>query len=248
MRTSTKPWRKVEALREERGITFTVGPDGKPVKIGEHQFGEVFAGRAHFARTLSERGSRNRVAIKRFRTSFGDNEARWLKEHIKLLRVAKVKMPKMGVVKLEAGTKIGEETLKKDEWVLVSQLLGSTSRKEKHRSWIKDFREIKTPEARADMVRELTKISNVGLYAPSDAVGTYNNGTKVIVFDLDNLAKMDPDRRPETLFESIERMVDRIGGIQDKKAEVERLYQVAIETAASNLKGPMQRFWAERSR
>lgn len=259
-------------------IKFTVGPDGEPVWIGGHNFGDVYLGKVHFkgekqARYATDekgdkkkKGARrkwHRVAIKRFAEPVDE---RLYADTIKQFREHRVNIPKMGMVKLPKGTKIGSEVLDFDEWVQVSQLFGSTNKQS-----MKDYRRPRrgrepgyskihqkswgrfpTKAGREFAVRELVKAASAGRVPAGDILEPIKlKGGRVtgsIPFDLD-LAVPEPyaDVRAIELLDNIEIFAKRAyereseeAALKKARKEYKRLLGIAIEAASPKMKRALE--------
>jgi|GEM_PF-1377482 len=247
-------------------LKFTLGEDGNPVRIGGHHYGDVYLGKVHFKgerdlrnvkrrKGWTKRGVRrwHRVAIKRFH----DPERKYYggpayQETIDQLRSHKVLLPKMAMILLPKGTRIGDEKLRHAEWVQVSQLYGSTKKGPKihEKSWGK----FPTADGREFAVRQLTEACSGGrnpsddLLEPIDLKG----GTHTIPFDIDEL-HYEPmaDKRAMDLVEGI-RVIAKApfegkkDGDAKAREEYRRLYDISIEVASPAMKKAVER--AERRR
>ena len=177
----SSPWKK---LRDVREVTLSKGKNGNGVKIGRGAFGNVYIGRIKF-----KDGSIRRVAVKVFKDPIDNKTAYKYMQVIEDLRNAGVRIPKMGMVLVnKENLPVQEQSSKSSgkEWVLVSQLFGSSGKKSKL------FRPMGLSEFNAKMeaAMEFAKVMNAG-YAPySDLIEPFKERKKgVLPFDIDLLVK-----------------------------------------------------------
>lgn len=106
----------IQGLRtsdQVKTVNFSTDDDGNLRKLGERANGAAYIGRVRF-----EDGTVKRVAIKRFKNrntgemrSMPDDEAQRYQQAIDDLTAAGVMIPKMGMVKIRAGTILGAQQL-----------------------------------------------------------------------------------------------------------------------------------------
>ncbi len=168
----SKPfWRKRNEIRR---VKISNGSRG-PVRIGGHFYGHVYVGRIFF-----KDGKSKRVAIKVFRAKIPAEKAALYQKAIKDLAAAGVRIPKMSIAKMPT------ERSPEGEWVLVSQLFGSSRRGSKieNKSWLS----LNTWKGKLEAVDELTKVASAGYCPASDLLEPFKEESKgVIVFDLDEV-------------------------------------------------------------
>ncbi len=172
----------------------------EPRKLGGNAFGKIY-----FGRLKLKEGKRPRVAIKRFINPLTSEEAKAYQQVIEDLHNAGVRLPKMGLILLPEGTKIGTEVLQDPEWVQVSQLFGATEKGSKLIN--KSNFKITDPTAKVEALIELTKVANAGYYPAEDLVEPFITQSKgVLPFDIDLIAiegKTDIITRAEKLVDII---------------------------------------------
>ncbi len=174
--------------------------DGKPVLLTKTNNGfyaqGVYVGSVHW-----KDGKRQRVAIKRFRRYMSPQTVDRYSTTIGDLARAGVKLPKMGMVVLPAGTviggkiikgrKIGGEVLKEPEAVQVSQLWGSSKRGSKMSTggWDKTWSMFYDKAARHEAVGELAKVCNAGYVPSSDLLEPLYKTRHALPMDIDEVVK-----------------------------------------------------------
>lgn len=150
-------------------------------RLGKGEEGIVFRGKIIF-----KDGSIKPIAIKRFYAdrlspNSGDEEAAKYSKAIKDVARAGIPIPKMGMVKLRKGTRIGHETLEQDEWVLVSQQF-KTKGKTARSMIINEASERKDVIWLADIYARLI---NAGYVMPMDMLEVIQVGNSFEVMTLD---------------------------------------------------------------
>ena len=177
-----KPWKTLADVKKVSVVSTNYRKKAgfEPRQIGGHAWGKVFVGRLKFTD-----GAAHRVAIKRFHDSLPQIESRdyaaRYNKCIEDLAVAGVRLPKMSMVLVPKGT---FPEMKTDEWVLVSQLFGSTVKGSKIQG--KSFFFLHSNEAKMEAIEELTKVANAGYLPPSDLIEPFIEKPKSIMpIDLD---------------------------------------------------------------
>lgn len=248
-------------------IKFSTDRGGRPIKIGGHSFGDVFVGRIHFKGEHTTRRIKgkekkqrkfHRVAIKRFHDpmikEFGGDT---YQDTIHELRSKRVAIPKMGMVLLPKGFKIGHETLDREEWVQVSQLYGGSKKGSKieNKSWGKFPNE----ESREFAVRELMKVANAGREPRLDLIEPIRlkDSEHVIPFDIDELSTTyDGQSRAGFILEVLGIMASKpYVHIEDPmqredsvRKEFSRLYGIAQEDATPAMRRRLEKTHRENLR
>ncbi len=189
---------------------------------GGNTRGNVYVGRMRFAD-----GSAHRVAVKRFHKNrrLSDEMAARYNDTIDDLRAAGVSLPKMAVVKMRKGSRLGKETLAADEWMQVSQLFGSSRQKSKLLH-LTPFNAPESPQAKHDSIEQLTRVANAGYWPAYDIVQPFKDQRKgAVPIDID-IASFE--RRP-TLDERADCLSDRIlDWAGDARGDVSRLYVFSL--------------------
>ena len=215
-------------------VSFSTNSEGNPILLGGNtrRHTGVYVGRVHF-----KDGSINRVAIKRFGLLRNDEyAAQKTNEVIKHLVEAGVSLPKMRMIKLPKGTPFGKEQLVDDEWVLVSQLFGSTQKGSKlhPKSWVL----LSDKESRKEAVAELTKVTNAGYPPADDIIEPLMGKQGVVPFDLDEIF-MEERRNMADLTEvrklANELLIDIALVARDHPEDIRTLLSIARRTASPKL-------------
>lgn len=210
---------------------------GSPIRVGGYWHGDVYIGKLAF-----DDGSRHSVAIKRFKQPFLRSPERIARyeQVIKDFVSAKLPFPKMGFVKLPAGTVIGSgrsrQVLGCDEFVLVSKFYGS-----KHKGTLltsEHTEGIISHANKLETARLLTKIANIG-YSPGwDIIeGFVDESRGVRIIDLDwvlDHGRPPANRRAYTLVQSIKDF-SRPGN----ESEMRQYYSIALRLANPELKAEL---------
>ncbi|MBI5872191.1 hypothetical protein HZB88_03845 [archaeon] len=223
-----------KTVKDVKSLTFSSKRDNKgrsilrqgrpaPVKIGGYALGNIYVGRLRF-----KDGSVQRVAIKRFKghlENITDEMARNWRNGLKRIRAAGVEVPKVGLIKVKTPRK------PKGELVQVMQLFGSVRKGSKIEN--KAGSNIKTPEAREQIIRIETKCCNAGYELCIEAEPFKDQRKGSIPLDLDSLfdkpSKSPPARRAFELVASIH-------WYGQNPKEIERLLKIALETANPTMK------------
>jgi len=220
-------------------VTFSARDDGTAVRLGGNDYGRVFAGRMRF-----RDGSMSRVAIKTFLSPLSDGEAGDYGRAIEELKSAGVRIPKMGMVKLRTGTKIGTEELAHDEWAQISQLFGSVAKGSKIQG--KSQGTLLSPKGRLEAVEELTKVANAGHYPVVDIFEPLADESKgIIPLDIDTLVNMERTMgRPtytqlaDSLLVSIETISSHLHA---QSPERKALYDASLAAASPQIREALKR-------
>lgn len=173
--------------KKPRDIRWVRVPEhkGKGFRLGEGAYGTVVIGRMRF----KSGGKIRRVAVKLFRNQLNDQQARTCQEKIEALARAGVRMPKMGMVKLENG-----------EWAQVSELFGSVGKKSKFRG--NNAFKFEQTDVKESLVEQLIRICNAGYVPTIDCFAEFSDPQKgIFVLDLDNVYKAETSRRVHHFFE-----------------------------------------------
>lgn len=185
------PFGEWKSPADVKRVVFSTS-GGKPVLLAKSNEGfyakGIFVGSVHW-----KDGKRQRVAIKRFRREMPTEKVRAYSTAIKDLVNAGVKLPKMGMVVLPAGTRIGSEVLKRPEAVQVSQLWGSSKKGSKLAMgdmWSKTWSMFYDKDARHEAVGELTKVCNAGYVPSSDLLEPLYKTKHALPMDLDEVIRV----------------------------------------------------------
>jgi len=203
-------------------------------RVGGRSVGEVYAGKA-----VLEGGQRKAIAIKLFKKPLTDVSAAKYQQTITDLVKAGVKIPRMMMIRLPKGTKIGSGELQNDHWAQVSQLFGSTRKGSKLARSNLNF---PTRQAKEQAVQEFTKIANAGYMPVADAIELIKTkkGTEAIPVDIDYIAfhgKIAPIARAREIAQNILKMTN------GPTKEYSELLEVAIKTSSNEM-----RQWLEEER
>lgn len=229
-----------EAQMGKGKVTLSAEPEGGFEKIGGDAFGEVYAGEAEMG------GKMHKAAIKRFTKSpLTDREAGFYQQTIDDLKAAGVKMPEMRMEKLEVGTVIGGETLAQDEWVQVSELLGSAETGSELQA--QSGLNIETEQGLRDAATELTKVANAGYHPAVDIIEQFRDSSRgVAAIDVDMPARRLGEEGRLKPEQGAERLVETLSIIGSSQKDREVLYEAAVDAASPELKEPLQKAIQER--
>jgi hypothetical protein len=224
-------------------ITFSTAADGGPVILGGKDYGTVYLGRMRF-----KDGSIHKVAIKRFKDPLSDEDAGRYRRLIDDLLAAGVSLPKTGMVRIPAGTKIGAEELRDGEWAQVSQAFASKNSGSKIKN--KSDGILYTPKARMEAVVELTKVANSGHPPVIDIIEPFNDEPKgIIPFDLDtvvNLEKVQGRPTPAGLADSLLVAIDAVSShLPAQSPERKTLYAASKAAASPMIRAALERILPE---
>lgn len=245
----TDPWKGPD---EVRIISFSIDDKGDLTRIGGGDSGDIYAGRMRF-----KDGSVQRVAIKRFKEKLTDEGAQPYQDVIDDLKEAlidsstgKTLLPKMSMVKLKKGARIGKEVLSDDEWVKVSQLFAKRDLETgniESKIVNKSHANIETKEGRLQAVELLTNVANAGHSPIYDLLEPFKDPSEgVILFDIDllvksqsNFGKPSPEQRAGWLVNSIE----EIGGTLDAVSEAQEykeLFDAAVDNSSPEMRKALE--------
>ena len=186
--------------------------------IGTGKDGHVFAGRIRFAGR-----KRQRVAVKKFHTPLNDVQAARYQKIIQRLYDAGVSIPKMGMIKTPAG-----------EWVLVTQLYGSTEKGSRLGGIF-----FKHPHAKRDAIIQATRITNAGFSPVEDIIEPFHDQRKgAIPIDIHSLFE-----RPlrEDIRYRVEKLMEYIHFVEPDPRRQPRYVRMAIQNATPAVKRAIQR-------
>jgi len=215
----------LKKARDVERLSFSMA-GGRPVLIGGHYHGRVFAGRLKF-----RDGTTKQVAIKVFRVPLNDAEAKRYQRAINALRKAGIALPKMAMVKTPA-----------HGWVQVSQLFGSVSGGSKVVN--KSNLVIKSRAGRTQAVKQLTRVANAGYPPMIDLIEPFKGPRKgsipididSVVIHMHNFRAPSREMRANFIAEAIETMAAYSGGLN----EAGRLWGIAIETASPGIRKALE--------
>lgn len=161
----------------------------QPIRIGGFAYGNIYVG------SMRLQSKNKRVAIKRFISKIDDKKASQYQQTIEDLIRAGVRLPKMGMVKLLKGTRIGQEILKDDEWVQVSEFFGINESGQLKSKLVNKgtFKNLTENQKRLALI-ELIKVVNAGYTPSGDLIEAFISKDFILPFDLDvivNRGKMD---------------------------------------------------------
>lgn len=221
-----KSWKKPEDVKR---LSFSRDKAGQLTRIGG-----AFAGSVYIGRLIFNNGSKHRVAIKLFHKPISNEVAARYQKTIEDFRNAGVQIPKMAMLKIPT-----ERRPRRGEWVMASQLFGSSKKGSK--IWNQTFLTlIRTAEGRSEATREFTKTANAGYIPYADLIEPFKDLSKgVIVIDIDSAScsgKRQPEERAKVLKETLKRMLESIREDPAKQREYKRLLKIARETASREMK------------
>lgn len=229
MPVKRKPWKTIADLKTKNGlphVMFAKRKDGTYATIRGGLLSNTFIGRVHF-----KDGKRKRVAIRVFSVKITDTEAANHQKVIDELKNAGVKMPKMAMLQISV------PQLEDIEWVLVSELFGSTlggskidnlSSKDEYKS-LNLFQKI-------SIIKEYTKIGNAGYKPLRYTVMPFKDPKKgAILINPDLLTLKIKNGRPN-LHEIAHELYVEISELSNNNKEFEQLYDEALRNANPQLK------------
>lgn len=188
-----------------------------PISIGGSNRGSVYIGRLHF-----KDGTKPRVAIKLFHNGLSTETARKYQKVIDDLTKAGVPLPKMGMMLIRAGTKIGDHIIPTREWVQVSQLFGS-SKKGSKLVW-KSHLELTHKEEKRDAAKMFGKVANLGYSPTIDFVEPFRYKKGVVPIDIDLLV----ERREYSAQEKMGTLSTTIRRMSNTKEDFRELSIIAL--------------------
>lgn len=217
-----KPFRK-------KAPAWKKASDVQKITLGNTLLGMGATGKVYIGNIKFKDGSRQRVAIKRFKEKLSDDKASAYQQVINDLVNAGVRLPKTGMVKLPNG-----------EWVQASQLFSSA----KQTKIIQPtFRTIEKLEAKIEAVKELVKIANAGYAPPEDILGLFKGRIKgIIPVDIDALVDRGKQRinnRVWSLYGTIRTMT--VNEPEHKKI----LFDTALNQASPEIKKALENEYRE---
>jgi len=227
-----KQWKTSQDVER---LVISKDASGRPIRLGGGVRGEILMGRLRFNGKIGAERARTsnlwrRVAVKKFRSPLTDEQARLYQQAICRLRKAGVRLPKMAMVKHNG------------EWLLVSQLFGSTSQSSKiaHGTLLA----ITTPCGRLEAVREFARVANAGYCGQEDAIEQFKKPEKgAILIDLDGIA-IQPTAMAKATAEDranfVAYMVEQIAKYSDN-AEHRGLWAEAMRTASPEMRRALAR-------
>jgi len=203
-----KPWK----TRKSVSKLHITKPRGRCVQIGSGSGGRVFVGRIEF-----KDGSRHRVAIKIFHSMVSDKLAKHYDQTIHDLRKAGVKLPKMGMYKMNG------------RWVQVSQLFGSVKQGSKLGVGLK-----KRFVDRIETAEIFTKVFNAGYNAFYDTIDSFKRPKGVLPIDIDLIVQSGKSKKQ--MPERVEVLASQLKKISENFSpqEVSSIYNTALETINPN--------------
>jgi hypothetical protein len=210
------PTRNKSHDRNQKRIAAQVSPG----LVGEGHFGKVFVGRMRF-----RNGAIARVAIKRFLPIDDALAARYQQTIGDLVR-ARVSLPKMAMAHLSNG-----------EWVLVSQLFGSTEKRSKF--YRMDLAYLRmNRESRIDAAQELTRVANAG-YAVHPMMGDIMEPFKPdrkgsVPLDIDLIARGGKSE-PKIVFKQLADEIEELRGYAESIRERKEILATALQNASPDL-------------
>jgi hypothetical protein len=212
-------------------VSLTLGQDGRPKQIERGGLATIVEGRLGFAS-----GRRKRVAVKLFARPFTQQDAEALTRCIEALSGAGVRLPKMGVMRLEDG-----------RWVQVSQLFGSSRAGSKLHQPGTFYRELDA-ETRRFAADQLARVANAG-YRPSvDLFLAFRPPRRgVIPLDLDLIL---PETDPTALGAELIKRLLQVSGDSGDRDELLRVALASADEAIGEATrkllrgpGPYERLW-----
>lgn len=209
-KSRTQTWKSVADVKR----VWFVRKQGKEVTL--NQGGEA---RIILGRMLFNDGKRHPVAIKYFHTPINDSTAERYNAVIEKLRAAKVRTPKMAMMKIPTERSPG------GEWVQVSELFGSSS---EHGKLDPAFwGSLQTVQQKVAAITELCKVANVGLYPALDSIDRIQKKNEVLIVDIGSLIKL---RTPAECARELFFTIDMITEDSEKKNQLIQAVSQSLET------------------
>ncbi|MCX6802866.1 MAG: hypothetical protein NT067_07205 [Candidatus Diapherotrites archaeon] len=221
---------RIKTPADVRGLTITRDPKKGAIEIGEGQFGTCFTGRIRW-----KNGTRHRVVVKRFNPEgwithsrspqkpfaegrsgpMTSKEAEHYQKVIDELRMAGVRVPKMGIYQVtERDAEANRWQLRKGEWVLVSNLFGGTKRGSLLDGDLASSPTKWSADARRDIIDQATRIANTGYGVSNDCIKFFEGrgDKKGVVIDIDYQALSLHENRgsPEGNAEKIASLAEKL--------------------------------------
>jgi len=206
---------------------------GEPRELARGGLARIHVGRLHF-----EGGGRRRVTLKRFRYALSDDDAAQLHECIQSLVAAGVRLPRMGLVRLEDGA-----------WVQVAPLFGSLRQGSKLHQPAQFFKRLPADE-KAFVIDQLARVAGAGYQPAVDLFVVFRDAAKgALPIDLDLIVPLPDVER--AAFELLKRII-QVGDDKDERdhlldvarAAVPPDLRAALDAALSAENSPFVRLWA----